>query len=59
MPFCCCKKDNFLLGGCVLGDSLGSLRDGMFSQLSWKQKPDGGLDFPGGDGRSLVVVSKS
>ena len=30
------EADNFLLGGCVLGDSLGSLRDGVFSQLSWK-----------------------
>ena len=41
---------HFLLGRCVFGDSLGSLRDGMFSQLSWEEKPDGGLDLPGGDG---------
>ena len=25
------EADNFLLGGCVLGDSLGSLRDGVLA----------------------------
>ena len=31
----------------------------MFGQFTGQQKPDSGLDFPGGDGRSLVVVSKT
>ena len=48
-----------LLGGGVFGYSLGSFRDGVFGQFSWKEKPDSGLDFPGGDGRSLVVVGQS
>ena len=48
-----------LLGAGVFGDSLGTFRDGMFGQFTGQQKPDSGLDFPGGDGRSLVVVSKT
>ncbi len=47
-----------LLGAGVLGDSLGSLRDGVLGQLSGQEKPDSSLDLPGGDGRPLVVVSK-
>ena len=31
----------------------------MLGQLTGKEKPDGGLDFPGGDGGSLVVVGKT
>ena len=38
-----------LLGAGVLGDSLGSLRDGVLGQLSGKKKPDSSLDLPGGD----------
>ena len=48
-----------LLGGGVFGYSLGSFRDGVFGQFSWKEKPDSSLDFPGGDGGPLVVVSKT
>ena len=48
-----------LLGAGVFGDGLGTFRDGMFGQFTRQQKPDSGLDFPGGDGRSLVVVSKT
>ena len=47
-----------LLGGGVFGYSLGSFRDGVFGQFSWKEKPDSGLDFPGGDGGPLVVVGE-
>ena len=47
-----------LLGAGVLGDSLGSLRDGVLGQLSGQEKPDSSLDLPGGDGGSLVVVSQ-
>ena len=31
----------------------------MFGQFTGQQKPDGSLDLPGGDGGSLVVVSKT
>ena len=31
----------------------------MLGQFTGQQKPDGGLDLPGGDGGSLVVVSKT
>ena len=31
----------------------------MFGQFTRQQKPDGSLDLPGGDGGSLVVVSKT
>lgn len=31
----------------------------MLSQLTREQKPDGSLNLPGGDGRSLVVVSQA
>ena len=48
-----------LLGAGVLGDGLGSLRDGVLGQLSGKEEPDRGLDLPGGDGGSLVVVGQS
>ena len=41
---------NCLLGAGVLGDSLGSLRDGVLGQLSGQDQTDGGLDFPAGDG---------
>ena len=48
-----------LLGAGVLGDSLGSLRDSVFGQLSGQKKPHSGLDLPGGDGGPLVVVGES
>ncbi len=38
-----------LLGAGVLGHSLGSLRDGVFGELTGEEQTDGGLDFPGGD----------
>ena len=47
-----------LLGAGVLGDSLGALRDGMLGELSGQEEPDSSLDFSGGDGGPLVVVSK-
>ena len=47
-----------LLGAGVLGDGLGSLRDGVLGQLSGQEEPDSGLDFPGGDGGPLVVVGE-
>ena len=48
-----------LLGLGVLGDGLGALRHGVLGQLTRKQQPDGGLDFPGGDGAAPVVVGQS
>ncbi len=48
-----------LLGAGVLGDGLGSLRDGVLGQFSGKEEPDRGLDLPRGDGGPLVVVGKA
>jgi len=48
-----------LLGGGVLGDSLGALRHGMFGQFTGQEKPDSGLDLPGGDSGPLVVMSQA
>ena len=31
----------------------------MLGQLTGEEQPDGGLDFPGGDGGPLVVVGKT
>lgn len=42
----------------VLGDRLGTLRHGVLGQLAGEDETDGGLDFPGGDGRLLVVRSE-
>ena len=47
-----------LLGAGVLGDSLGSLRDGVLGKLTWQEEPHSGLDFTGGDGGPLVVVGE-
>ena len=48
-----------LLGGGVLGDGLGALRDGVLGQFTRQQKANSCLDFPRGDGGTLVVVSKT
>ena len=39
----------------VLGDGLGSLRDGVLGKLSGKEESDGSLDLSGGEGVLLVV----
>ena len=41
---------NFLFGGSVLGDGLGTLGDGVLGQLTGEEESDGGLDLAGGDG---------
>ena len=56
---CWSQTGDGLLGAGVFGDGLSSLRDGMFCQLSWQQKPDRSLDLPRSDGRPLVVVGKT
>ena len=48
-----------LLGGGVLGDGLGALRDGMLGQFTREEETDSCLDLPGGDGGALVVVCKA
>jgi hypothetical protein len=50
--------EHSLLGAGVLGDGLGSLRDGVLGELTGQEEPDSGLDFPGGDGGPLVVVGE-
>ena len=52
------RKQYSLLGAGVLGDSLGSLRDGVLGQLTGQEEPDSSLDLPGGDGGPLVVVGE-
>ena len=48
-----------LFGASVFGDGLGAFTDSVLGKFTREQKPDGGLDLPGGDGRPLVVVSKT
>ena len=50
-----CKIAANLLGAGVLGDSLGTFRDGVFGQFTREEEPDGVLDLPG----SLVVVGQA
>ena len=47
-----------LCGGCELGDSLGTLGDGVLGKFSRKEKSDSGLDLTGGKGGLLVVSGK-
>lgn len=49
------EPETNLLGTIVLGDSLGSLRDGVLGQLTGEDKADGSLDFLARDGGALVV----
>jgi len=55
----CALATNSLLGGGVLGDSLGALRHGVLGKLTRQQKPHGSLDLPTGDGGALVVMGKA
>lgn len=48
-----------LLGTSVLCHRLCTLRHCVFSQLSWKQQADRGLNFPGGNGGPPVVKSQT
>ena len=41
---------NHLLGGGVLGDSLGALGHGVLGQLTGEEQPKGGLNLPRGNG---------
>jgi len=41
--------------GAVLGDGLGSLRDGVLGELSGQEEADGGLHLSAGEGVLLVV----
>ena len=52
-------KSANLLGGGVLGNSLGALRHSVLGQFTREQKPDGSLDLPTGDGGALVVVGET
>ena len=48
-----------LLGGSVFGDGLGAFTDSVLGQLTGEEQPHGGLDLPGGDRGTLVVVSET
>lgn len=43
----------------VLGDSLGTLRDGVLGELSGKDQTDSSLDLSGGDGVTTVDAGKT
>ena len=47
-----------LLGGSILGNSLGALRDGMLGELTREKQADSSLDLTRGDGGLLVVLGK-
>ena len=47
------------MGGAVLGDSLGSLRDGVLGKLSGEEESDSSLDLSGGESVLSVVSNKS
>lgn len=49
----------FSLWAGVLGDGLGSLRHGVFSQLPGQQQPHRSLHLSAGDGGALVVLSQA
>ena len=53
-----CLASN-LLGGGVLGHSLGALRHGVLGQFTGQEETDSGLDLSAGDGGPPVVVSKT
>ncbi len=46
-------------GGVVLGNSLGTLRNGVLGQLSREEETDSSLDLSRGDGLTLVVAGKT
>ena len=45
-----------LLGRGVLGDGLGTFRDGVLGQFTGQQQTDSGLNLTTGDSRTFVVV---
>ena len=53
------QRGRRLLAAGVLGDSLGSLTDGVLGQFSGQQQAHSSLDLAAGDGRPLVVVGQS
>ena len=56
---CLCRSSRNLLGAGVLGDSLGSLRHSVLGQFTGQQETDSGLDLPGRDGGTPVVVGQT
>ena len=50
---------NSLLAAGVLGDSLGSLRNGVLGQFTGEEQTNCSLDLPAGDGGATVVVGQA
>ena len=48
-----------LLAAGVLGHGLGAFADSVLGQFTGQEETDGGLDLPGGDGGTLVVVGQT
>ena len=53
------EEDVYLLGAGVLGHGFSTFRYSVFCQFTRQQETHGSLDFPTGDGRSFVVMSKA
>ena len=51
-------RNRNLLGSCVFGDSLSSLRNGVFREFTGKEESDGRLDLPRRDRRLLVDLGQ-
>ena len=56
---CFKDKEELVVGGLVLGDSLGSLRDSVLDEITTKGELDCSLDLTGGDGGPLVDLGKT
>jgi hypothetical protein len=52
------SRDQDLVGGRELGDSLGALRDGVLGELTGEHEPDRSLNLSGGESGLLVVLGK-
>ena len=53
------NESNDLLRGGVLGDGLGALTHSVLGEFARQQESDSGLDLPGGDRGTLVVVREA
>lgn len=56
---CLCVLRLALLGGGVLGDSLGTFADGVLGKLTRQKEADSSLDFTASDGGLLVVMGQT
>ena len=53
-----CTPQWYLLAAGVLGDGLCAFTHGVLGQFTGQEKADSGLDFPGGEGGTPVVMGE-